>query len=274
MALADVGGDVEEFLLAGVVVVDEFPVALADGAAKVNAGAEVAPHVGEVPHEGTVLFGMTAAQEGREGLAVDGLRRVGDSDVRHVEERGIEVLYHHVVRGLARGRLRDAGPAHDEGHTDAALAHGTLAARERGVLREEGAGAPFVLGGETAVVAHEKYDGVVRLVVAVEPVKEVAEALVHTLHKGGVGRLARVETLGDVLGIETRIAVDGHVYGIVGHIEEEGLAGVALAVEGGEGLKGESLGGEGAGAPVLLKAGDGVEGVGRAVGVVAVVLLA
>ena len=274
MALADVGGDVEEFLLAGVVVVDEFPVALADGAAKVNAGAEVAPYVGEVPHEGTVLFGMTAAQEGREGLAVDGLRRAGNGDVRHVEERGIEVLYHHVVGGLARGRLRDAGPAHDEGDADATLTHGTLAARERGVLREEGAGAPFVLGGEAAVVAHKKDDGIVRLMVAVEPVKEVAEALVHTLHERGIGRLARVEALGDVFGIETRIAVDGHVYGVVGHVEKEWLAGVALAVEGGEGLEGESLGGEGARAPVLLKAGDGVEGVGRAVGVVAVVLLA
>ena len=128
VSLADVGGNIEKFLLAGVVVVDEFPVALTDGATKVNAGAEVAPHVGEVPHEGTAGLGVTAAQEGREGLAVDGLRCAGNGDVRHVEERGIEVFYHHVVRGLARGRLRDAGPPHDEGHADATLTHGTLAA--------------------------------------------------------------------------------------------------------------------------------------------------
>ena len=49
---ADVVTEVIEFLAAGLVVVNKFPVAFADGTVEVDARATVAPHMGIVPDEG------------------------------------------------------------------------------------------------------------------------------------------------------------------------------------------------------------------------------
>lgn len=50
---ADIVGDVEQFFLAGTVIVNQFPVAIADRTVEVDARTVVAPVVWHIPEEGT-----------------------------------------------------------------------------------------------------------------------------------------------------------------------------------------------------------------------------
>ena len=255
--LADVVGDAVELLAAGVVGVDQLPRSLADGAVEADAGAAGVPDIGEVPDEGAVGGGVAGAQEeGHEADAVHGSGKAVGTDAGHLEDGGIEVLDDDVAVA-ARSRGDHAGPADDEGLAYAALVEGTLAAGEGRVLGVGLTVAPLRRGGHTAVVAHEKDDGVVGLAVGIQPRQEVAEALVHAFDEGGVGGVLGAEALTDVLVVETAVAVDGDVDSVVGHIEEEGLPVVLHGVEGVDGFLREGFGGEGAGAPVGVEVGDG-----------------
>ena len=118
---------------------------------------------------------------------------------------------------------------------------------------EEFAVTPGGVGGESAVVAHEEYYGVVLLAVALHPVHEVAQTLVHTLNERGVSSLLVAQAFAHILREEAFVAVDRYVYGVVRHIQKEGLIVFLSLVECSYCFLGECFGDESSGSPVFLQ---------------------
>ena len=118
---ADIFLNVKELVAAGLVAVDEFPSAGADGAVHVYGGPSVAPDVGVVPDELAVSRGISSApQQGDETAAVDGLWNVIGMNTSHFQDGGKEVLDEEVTVTALLG-LDDAWPADNHGFSDAAL---------------------------------------------------------------------------------------------------------------------------------------------------------
>ena len=99
---ADIVGDVEQFFLAGTVIVNQFPVAIADRTVEVDARTVVAPVVRHIPEEGTP-FGRIArpGEQRNEADAVDRLNCLVFFDTRHFEYSRIEVFYQQIVIAFA-----------------------------------------------------------------------------------------------------------------------------------------------------------------------------
>ncbi len=135
-----------------------------------------------------------------------------------------------------------------------------------------GAVAPSAVGAEAAVVAHEYHDGVVGLAGLVEPVEDVAEALVHTLHERSVGSLFGRIAAVDIRLVETHVAVYRHMHRIVAHVEKPRGAVVAGSVKFLKSLLSESFGDKRAAAPVFFQTLYGEARCAASVLVVAIVL--
>lgn len=200
VVFVEVVGEVVEGAFA--VAHHELPVALAH-----------AYHVGlvELPVEGVVLLLYSLAGEGGiDGDAVEAV--VGKA---RVAVAGLVVLHagdvgeggHEVVEGegLVGGLAwSDAcGPAHDEGHADAAFVGGALEASEQAVAVEERrVGAALLVG---AVVGGEDHDGVVGEAFAVEEVEDFADLCVEARdHSGKFG----VTVVGGIVAAALAAGVD------------------------------------------------------------------
>lgn len=184
---ADIVGDVEQFFLAGTVIVNQFPVAIADRTVEVDARTVVAPVVRHIPEEGTP-FGRIArpGEQRNEADAVDRLHRLVVLHSGHFQDSRVEVFYQQVF--VATGiRLGYSRPTDDHRFADTPFAKGTFAAQQRIVLRVQRAVTPFGRRGKAAVIAHEEDDRIVCLPVLFQPVHQIAQALVHPFDQGGVG---------------------------------------------------------------------------------------
>ena len=272
--LADVFGDVEQLLLARLVVIHQLPLVLADGAVQIDARSVIAPDVGEVPHQCTSLRGVTRTlQQRHEADAVQRSHRLVILHARHLEQRRIEVFNHQILVAT-RVRLYHARPAHNHRLADTALVERTLAAAQRRVLGMHLAVAPARFCSQTAVVAHEDDDGVVGLTVLFEPVHQVAQTLVHTFDERSIGSFLVAQPLANVLGEEAHVLVDRHMDGIMGHVEVEGLVVLLGLVQRLDGFARQSLSGKDTCTPIILQSGNGHQRIGLSVACVAVVLLA
>ena len=251
------------------IVVDELPVAHADGAGRAYSGARIPPDIGVVPHhEAVPRAARRIPQEGHETLSVHLLRHIPRTYAGYFEYGGEEIFYDE-GRGAAAAGICNSGPAHYHGLAYAALVCRALAAVQGIVLGIEGLVPPPCAGAVPAVVGHEDYHGVVCQAAGVQPAHQVPEALVHAFYQRGVGRLLFAHALGEVFLEEARVAVDGDVHGVVRHVKEKrGGSGV----QGRQGLLRERLGEEGAAVPVLLQPRNREGRDGSAVGSVAVVV--
>ena len=274
-ALADVLRNVEQFLATGGVIVYQFPVAATYGAVQIDARSVAVPHVREVPDKASVGYAAVrfALQRGHDADAVDCLRHVILLHARHVEYSGVEVLYYYAAC-VACAWLYGVAPFHDERHTYAALVERSLSAEQRRVLREWFALAELRTARQSAVVAEEDDDGVLRLAVALQPVHYVAQTLVHALHQRGVSSVLVRKTLAHVLREEAHVLVDRNVHGVVRHIEIERLFVLLRLFECAYRLLRQCFGEEGARSPILLQSGSRHTRVGLAVAVVSVVAFA
>ena len=173
--LADVVDQIEQLQPPVLVPFDELPVALAHGG---RGGVALIAVVRVMPVERAAVLGF-AAQGGGETHAVngqgqlrletghfhDGREKVGAGDGSVVHAAG----------------LGDAGPADHHRFSDAAFVHPAFAAAQG----EVAGGMPFA-GGEAAVVAHEKHNGVVLQPVFLEAVEHLADGEIHRLHHAAV----------------------------------------------------------------------------------------
>ena len=143
--LADVFGNVEQLLLAGLVVIYQLPLVLADGTVEVDARSVIAPDVGEVPHQRTAFRGVARTfQQRHEADAVQRSYRLVIFHTGHLEQRRIEILNHQILIATRVG-VHYARPAHNHRLADAALVERTLAAAQRRILRMHFAVAPLGL---------------------------------------------------------------------------------------------------------------------------------
>lgn len=129
---ADIVGDVEQFFLAGTVIVNQFPVAIADRTVEVDARTVVAPVVWHIPEEGTP-FGRIArpGEQRNEADAVDRLHRLVVLHSGHFQNSRVEVFYQQVF--VATGiRLGYSRPTDDHRFADTPFAKGTFAPLSNG----------------------------------------------------------------------------------------------------------------------------------------------
>ena len=126
-------------------------------------------------------------------------------------------------------------------------------------------------GGIAAVVAHKYHYGVIRLIVCLEPVHQVAEAFVHALDERCVSCFFIGQTFTFVAVEVARVAIDGHMYGVVSHIQEKRLIIALCLIEGGNSFASECFGDECACLPIFFESGHRHQRGGLAVGIVTII---
>ena len=255
--LADVFGNVEQLLLAGLVVIYQLPLVLADGAVQIDTRSVIAPDVGEIPHQRTAFRGVARTfQQRHEADAVQRSHRLVVLHTGHLEQRRIEVLNHQILVATRVG-VHYARPAHNHRLADATLVERTLAAAQRCILRMHFAIAPLGLGSQSAVVAHEDDDGVVGLTVLFQPVHQVTQTLVHTLDERSIGSLLIAQPLAHILREKAHVLVDRHMDGIMSHIQVERLVVLLGLVQRLDSLARQGFGSKDTCPPIILQSGNG-----------------
>lgn len=225
------------------------------------------PDIGEMEKEGARVMTTGMEEEWGEVDPVDGLHRAVVANACHGKECGVEVLDDDAV-GVDTAPTGDSGPENHHGFVDATLESRTLASPGRVVLVEVLASLTEI-DTLSAIVGHEEEDGVAcHIGMELEIVEDVAKTLVHAFDKCRMIDLLFVERHSQhgvddtatrgiaVVGGETRVGIVGNVDGIVGEIEEEGLAPRHRLLHLPDGFEGECLGEEGATAVVALESRD------------------
>ena len=191
MLFADVVLNVVEFFFAGLVVIDQFPRSESDGTVQADARTSVAPNVGVVPNERTMLRRVTTfRQQWHKATPVNGLRHFVLPHSTHFQKGG-EVVFDDEVAIATRLRTHFARPAHNHRFANATLQQRSFAGTQWGVLRVERFVAVVAARGIAAIVAHENDHRILSFAIAVEPVEQFAKAVIHSLNERGIGGLLR-----------------------------------------------------------------------------------
>ena len=204
--LADIVSQIEQLQPPVLVPFDELPVALAHGG---RGGVALIAVVRVMPVERAAVLGF-AAQGCGETHAVNGQGQPR-FETGHFDD-GREKVRAGDGGVVHAAGLSDAGPADHHWLADAAFVHPAFATAQGEVT----SGMPFA-GGEAAVVAHEKHNGVVLQPVFLEAVEHLANGEIHRLYHATVHGVFLYETHLAVvflapLGFETALFLAGKIF--------------------------------------------------------------
>ena len=154
-------GNIEQLFLACSIVINQFPVAVADRAIEVDSGTVISPVVRHIP-EKAPAFGRIAClfQQRDKTDTVYRLNCFVFFDSCHFEDRGVEIFDQQILVTFAV-RSHYARPTDNQRLADTSFVSRAFAAVQGIILCMQFAVTPSRFGCKSSVIAHKDDDGVI-----------------------------------------------------------------------------------------------------------------